>query len=533
MLRRDAKDLEFYVTNTEVEALILENNLIKKHRPRYNVLLKDDKTYPYIEIRLADSFPGIYFSRKNDCPGSRYFGPYPSAGAVRRIIGITEKFFHLRTCGKEFENRERPCLKYQVKRCSAPCVGSPDPDVYRESVNRAVLFLGGHYEKLEMKLTEEMERFSESLAFERAAQIRDLLFEIRRFKARQSVFLPGIPSLDAVAARTKAEKIAIVMLHFRSGRLLDKSEYLFDNEDNLFRHVLEQHISRLRQPLPLLLVNRDGTDREILEHYHFRRFGKTMEVRVPKRGRFLSVIKMAEENADEVLRRAESRGKELETLQTLLKLRSVPKRIECVDISHLGGTFTVGSLVVFRNGEPDKREYRRFRIRHGGGNDDFRSVAELVRRRYSRLLREKKPLPDLILIDGGKGQLKAAELELNRLGIADQVDLAALAKKEETVFSNRIPDGIRLDFRDAPVRVLTRIRDEAHRFAIAFNRRLRGKSALSPRLIEVPGIGEVKARRLLLKFGSLDAVLRQSDDALAAVLTGNEILNLREYFGKP
>ncbi len=533
MLRKEARDLEFYVTNTEVEALILEHNLIKKHRPRYNILLRDDKTYPYIEMRLGDEFPGIYFSRKCDRKGSRYFGPFPSAGVVRRIIGITEKFFQLRSCGKDFFNRKRPCLKYQVKRCSAPCVGYQAVEPYRFSVEKAALFLGGHYETLEKTLTAEMESFSSRLAYEKAGRIRDLLAEIRRFKARQSVFLEGELSLDAVAAVEEAGRTGIVIFHFRAGRLLDKSEYLFESHEGLIRHVLEQHLYRLRKPLPLLLINQSVSALEILKTYHRHRFGRTIEIRFPKRGRFLSVVRMAEENARELLLRAESRRNELKTLQVMLGLKTLPERMECIDISHLGGEFMAGSLVSFKNGEPDKSNYRRFRIRHGGGNDDFQSVAEVVRRRYTRLLKAKEKLPDLVLIDGGKGQLSAAREEMEALGILDRVELAALAKKEETVFSMRYPKGVILDMREPAARVLIRLRDEAHRFAIAFNRELRSRRALSPGLTEVPGIGEKKARKLMAFFGSLQAVLGAEDEVLAKVIGLSEIRNIREYFGKP
>lgn len=533
MLRKEARDVEFYVTNTEVEALILEHNLIKKHRPRYNILLKDDKTYPYIEMSLGDEFPGIYFSRKCSREKSRYFGPFPSAGAVRRIIGITEKFFQLRTCGKDFYNRKRPCLKYQVKRCSAPCVGYQDVEPYRHSVKKAALFLGGHYEELEKTLTVEMEDCASKLAYEKAGRIRDLLEDIRRFKARQSVFLEGEPSLDAVASVSEGGRTGVVILHFRSGRLLDKNEYVFTNQDNLFGHVLEQHLYRLRQPLPMLLANQTVAASEMLEGYHRQRFGKTIEIRFPRRGRFLSVIRMAEENARELLRRAESRREELKTLQGILSLKVLPERIECIDISHLGGDFMVGSLVSFKNGEPDKSSYRRFRIQHGSGNDDFRSVAEVVNRRYGRILRESGPLPDLVLIDGGKGQLSAAREQIEALGLLDRVEIAALAKKEETVFSAHYPQGMVLDLRAPAARILIRLRDEAHRFAITFNRQLRDRRALSLRLTEVPGIGDRKARRLLVHFGSLQAVLGAEDEALRGEIGMRDIQNIREYFGKP
>jgi len=533
MIRKEAGDLEFYVTNTEVEALILEHNLIKKHRPRYNILLKDDKTYPYIEFRMDDEFPGIYFSRKCERKGSRYFGPFPSAGSVRRIIGITEKFFQLRTCGKDFFKRRRPCLKYQIKRCSAPCVGYQTAEPYRRSVERAALFLAGHYEELEKAMTVEMENFSSDLAYEKAGEIRDLLEEIRRFKARQSVNLEGELSLDAVAAVNDGGRTGVAILHFRSGRLLDKSEYIFDTHEGLFRNVLEQHLYRLRQPLPMLITNQSVPGVEILESYHRQRFERAIKIRFPKRGEFLSVIRMAEENARQLLLRAASRREELETLRLMLSLNILPERMECIDISHLGGEFMVGSLVSFVNGEPDKANYRRFRIRHGGGNDDFRSVAEVVKRRYTRILMENGRLPDLVLIDGGKGQLSAAQEVMETLGIMDKVELAALAKKEETVFSTRHPKGIALDVRDPSARVLIRVRDEAHRFAIAFNRQLRERNAVSPGLMEVPGIGDKKARRLLGHFGSFQAVLDAEDEALCGIVGLADIHSIREYFGKP
>ncbi|RLE22847.1 MAG: hypothetical protein DRJ08_03505, partial [Acidobacteria bacterium] len=350
---------------------------------------------------------------------------------------------------------------------------------------------------------------------------------------RQSVFLEGEPVLDAVALVEEGGKAGVVVLHFRGGRLLDKSEYLFENNEGLFRQVLEQHLYRLRQALPLLLINLPVPSVDVLESYHRQRFGKKIEIRFPKRGRFLAVIHMAEENARELLSRAESRRKELETLQQMLRLKKLPERMECIDISHLGGEFMVGSLVSFRNGAPDKGNYRRFRISHGGGNDDFRSVAEVVRRRYQRLLEEKSALPDLILIDGGKGQLSAAKAELATLGLLGRVELAALAKKEETVFSAHYPDGIVLNIREPGARILIRLRDEAHRFAITFNRQLREKHATSPRLTEVPGIGDRKARRLLAHYGSLQAVLDAKDEKLAELIGKVDIRGIREYFGKP
>lgn len=528
-IRSQAEQVEVYVTGTEAEALILENNLIKKHRPRYNILLKDDKTYPYIELTMGDAYPGVYFSRRTSNETSRYFGPYPSAGAVRRIISLTEKFFRLRTCRADFDKRTRPCLKYQIHRCTAPCVGYVDGETYSRQVRQAEMFLDGRYDKLEVQVKEDMERLAEKLEFERAAELRDLLREIEKFRSKRVVLMDAAAPLDAVAVTESGEESVFCILHFRNGRLLDKSEYRFPTGEGLLQQFLEQYLHRLKGPLKWLVVNRMPADPDLLTGYHQYRFDQKLNLRCPQRGRFLRVIRLAEENVMQQVRQDEARIRELKLLKDRLKLQRVPRVCECMDISHLGGTAMVGSVVRFTDGKADKDHYRRFRIRHGQGNDDVRSIREVVSRRYGRLKREGRPMPDLIIIDGGKGQLRAVKEELQELGLAGQADLVSLAKREETVFSGEFPEGLELDFHEPAVRLMARIRDEAHRFALTYNRKLRQKAGREPALTDVPGIGETKAKRLLRAFGSLKAVLAVNDEQLKEYISEKDVAAIRTH----
>ena len=528
-IRQRAASVEVYVTGSEVEALILEHNLIKKHKPPLNIELKDDKTYPYIELTVDDPYPGIYFSRKTGKKGCVYFGPYPSAGAVRRIISMAEKFFRLRTCRADFDRRKRPCLKYQVQRCTAPCVGLVDADQYREQVTHARMFLEGRYDALEKQIRLDMERLAETLAFEQAAELRDLLKEVERFRSQRIVLVKEQEPVDVVARIDAGDRVFVVVLHFRNGRLLDKSEYAFEPEDGNLQPFLEQYLYRRRGPLGKLLVNELPENPDLLAAYHLRRFDRKLAIHRPERGRLRKVMGMAMENARQMVLREEKAISELNRLSEDLGLSRVPRVVECLDISHLAGTDMVGAVVRFTDGNPDKRQYRRFQIKHGQGNDDFLSMKEVMTRRYGRLKREGRPFPDLVVIDGGKGQLSVAKQVVAELGLQGEFDLVALAKKDERVFSADLPDGLVLDFHQSAHRLLPRIRDEAHRFAIEYNRQKRSASASTPGLRDVPGIGEQKVRRLMRRFGSLPAVLGASDDQLAEVIGPSDIAAIRAW----
>ena len=531
-------DVETLVTRNEKEALILENNLIKQYKPRYNIRLKDDKSYVSVKVTVEEEWPRVYVTRKIQKDKSRYFGPYHSAWAVRDSLDALRKVFPLRTCSDTvFRNRSRPCLEHQIKRCPGPCCLPVDRDEYQLALNNAMLVLEGKNEELRRDLRARMEQASEAMRYEEAARLRDQIRAIEKTAEPQEMVSHFGIDQDVFGLYREGGFIEIQVLTVRRGKLTGSHAYGLDDrefpDEQVIAEVLGQYYSGGRFIPDEILVPVVLDDAEVRESYLSELKGKKVTVLRPQRGDKVRLCEMAAENARQTFsaRRDvdDKRTKMVEELQKQLGLRNAPKRIECFDISNFQGRQIVGSMVVFDEGEPDKSRYRRYRVKTVAGQDDFASMYEVLKRRYTRAIAENG-LPDLMVIDGGKGQLGVASAVLAELAIAE-VDLVSLAKdrvaadprspeirhSEERVFLPNRKNPIVLPRNSTALFLLQRVRDEAHRFAIAFHRELRARERLRSVLDDLPGVGR-KRRRLLLKhFGSLRRVMSASVEEIAAL----------------
>ena len=509
-----AKDIEFFVTNNEVEALLLEFSLIKKHKPVFNIQLKDDKSYPYLLLDMSEEFPGVYFTRKKEEGKKFYFGPYPSASSVRKIISVIEKYFKLKTCKTDFSKITRPCLKYQIARCSAPCVYPEIKESYMESVEMAKRFLEGKFSELERDLKNKMDIASENLEFEKAAELRDTLFALQKFKEKQAVFL-DLPDSDFVFYRPYENRHFIIVFYFRGKRIIDKKEFVFDQ--TRFEspgHFLELYIASLKNGIPSILTNFPLTNKAVLEETHKTRFKRKTKIRdISGAKKFKPLIQMAENNMEFLIKQEEKSSENLAKVKDYLKLKKIPKTIYGFDISHLGGCFSVASSVCFKNGKPEKSLYRRIKLEEGV-NDDYASIYFAVKKRIESDLKRGIDLPDLIVIDGGKGQLESAKKALKELGV-ESIDLISIAKKEERGFSDNFKEGIVLDFSLPHSSLITKVRNESHRFANEYRKTLYKNKNLKTLLLEIPGIGEKTALKLLKKFKSVEGIKKADIDKIA------------------
>ena len=461
--------VDLMVTNTESEALLLENNLIKKHQPKYNIDLKDAKRYAFIEI-TRETFPRIGIARQTRTGDATYFGPFVSAAERDAIMRVIKRVFSLRSCKKL---PKRACLRYHLKSCSAPCVGAVSEADYRVQVDRASALLRGKSSELLSQLHAEMAEYSGQQEFEKALVLRNQITAIERLAERQHVERPKEADQDVIAYTVAGDRVYLMVFSVEKGLLSGKQEYSFDHHDDFFEEFLVLYYADRVPPQELIIPCEVG---EGMAGYLSERKGRSVQVTVPKMGGKKKLVELVEKNIGHAFMKNELK---VQDLQASLGLEQSPEVIECFDISHLSGTSMVGSMVQFRNGTPDKKNYRRFKIRTVVGIDDFASIAEIVKRRYHRLLEENQPLPDLIIIDGGKGQLAAALAALG--GLALSIPVIALAKREEEVYlpGEMLPR--RLDEKGMALRFLQEIRDEAHRFAIAYNRLLRSRSLTGTR----------------------------------------------------
>ena len=523
-------DFYYIITESEIDALSLENNLIKKHKPRYNILLKDDKTYPYIKVDLKAKFPTFTVTRKIKRDGARYFGPFMGGVNVKDTLEIINTAFMIRTCQTVInpEKPKRECLKYHIGKCLAPCAGKCTEKEYDERVRLALDFLGGDDEKVEEILKERMERCSEIEEFELALSYRDRLKMLDKIKLRRITALNRFVNADVIAVATNGVYAAINMLFIRSGRMQGGKNFAVsdaeeDNGERISSFITQYYASGVELP-DEIMISAPVQDAEALSGYFKKEFSKSVRIYVPERGDKRKLVEMAIENAEDYLEKEVDRIKHKDDMTTaaclkmkkLLSLKNVPKRIECYDISHISGVDKVGSMVVFTDGEADKTEYRRFRIKTVEGSDDFACLKEVLSRRISKLgtdEEEKFAKPDLIVIDGGKGQLSSVEEVFIAKGITD-IDLISLAKKEEEIFTLSSPEPIVLSRRDYCLRLLQRLRDEAHRFAITYHRHTHEKTNLQSELTKIEGIGEKKRKALIDKFGSLENIKRASKEEL-------------------
>ena len=545
-LVRHVDGVETIVVGTEAEALILEANLIKEHRPRFNIQLRDDKRYPYIKVTTREPFPRVFVTRSLDDDGSRYLGPYTSVGSMRDALEIIKRLYTVRSCRYDLprEVPERPCLDYHIGRCLAPCVGHQDQGSYRAMIDEILRVLDGETEGVRQRVDEHMRQASEELDFERAARLRDALSALDALARQQRVEKLRGGDYDAVGLARDGDLAAAVIMRIRRGVLLGRDTLRFSDIGNesdasllatfASRYYLSRGTEGARHLPKEILVPAEFDDMDLLEDILLSEAGRGVGVRVPRRGAKKRLCELAGDNARHALEdrltateRVQDRADEvLYDVRDQLDLKVVPRLMVCFDISHTQGSETVGSAAVFENAEPKKAEYRSMRIKGDWGNDDYRSMTEVVHRYFRRRLDEERPLPDLVVIDGGKAQLGAARQALSELGVTD-VALAALAKREEVVYRPGRSEPLRLGRRDKALHVLQRIRDEAHRFAVTYSRKLRRKRTVRSDLSEIPGIGPGRQRSLLLRFGSLRGVRSASAEEIARLPGFGETLAAR------
>lgn len=532
MLVRLIADIETIVVPTEASALILEANLIKEYRPRFNIALKDDKSYPYIKVTLNEPYPRVFVTRTFVNDGGSYFGPYTDVGLMRRSLNVVKRIFTVRSCNYDMPKQmpERPCLDYFIKKCKAPCMYYQSREDYRGMIEDVVLFLDGRSDEVVHRIRERMDEAAANLDFERAADMRDALAHLTNMEEPTVVLQIEGGDRDVIGYARDGDDAVVVTLRIRGGKLLARDHRFLENLDGEEdAHVLSIYLAGNYVGMPErareLLVPFEFADRELLEEA--LEGGKVL---VPMRGPKAEVIRLAEDNARHLMEEMKLSNSEADTravspvydLGRELGLQKLPRSMVCFDISTSQGTDTVGACVWFDNGRPRRSEYRKFKVKTVEGRpDDFASIREVVTRYFSRRLDEKKPLPDLIVIDGGKGQLSSAHTALAEIGLADH-PLISLAKRDEEIFVWGRQEPIRLSRRSPALRLLQQLRDETHRFAITFNRKRRTMRTVTSELMSVPGIGPVKRKALLQAFGSLQGVKDAPVEEIAKIPGFNE-----------
>jgi excinuclease ABC subunit C len=539
-------NIEWIVVASELEALILEMNLIKKHRPMYNIRLKDDKRYPYIKVHWAELFPKVTVTRHMDADGSRYFGPYTSVWAVHKTLDVLRRIFPYLTCDRVITGQdERACLYYDIKLCTAPCIGKVDQDTYRQMISDLCDFLNGRTETIVERLTAEMETASTDLRFEKAAAVRDQLEAIESIVERQRIVSNDYTDSDVIAMARSEREACVQVFFIRGGKLIGREFFMMENtadspDADVMAEFLKQFYDQAANVPPEVLLPHEVEEAQVIRQWLSKRRGDGgVEIHIPKSGQKHELIQMAAENAAETLNAlqtqwqadAHRQTEALVEIQEALSLARAPERIECYDISNTQGTAAVGSMVVFERGVSNNKLYRRFNIKTVQGPDDFASMQEVLSRRFKRWQAAKednpipgaKPdaafsnLPDLVIVDGGKGQLGRAITVFEDYGLIDKVPLVALAKQSEELFLPGRERGILLPRSSQGLYLLQRIRDEAHRFAITAHRARRTKSGISSQLDEIPGIGPNRRRALLKTFGSIEALREASIEQLTAI----------------
>jgi excinuclease ABC subunit C len=519
---REVADLDVIVVDTEKEALLLEANLIKRERPRFNVVLRDDKSFPYVKLTVRDTYARASLVRRARVDGSLYVGPFLPASGAHRTLKTLQRHFRVATCKEVFDGKRRPCLYYHLDQCLAPCAGKTDPDEYGRAVADARLFLDGRHRELDRILEQRMEQASGGQEYEKAARYRDTLRTVRSLAVKQHVTSAGLEEQDFFAHHAEGDRVGLQLFLVREGKIQARREFTMEGvgfeADAFYAAVIAQYYAETDPP-PQIYLPELPSRCELLETWLSERRGGRVRMHVPRRGPKRRLLDLVGKNAalafDARFRTAATHVVEvLGALAETLGLDEPPYRIECFDISNTQGTDSVASMVVWEGGKPRKSAYRSFTIRGVQGADDTASIAEAVTRRYRRLVAEDRPLPDLVLLDGGKGQLGAAVAALTRIGLP-MMPVAAIAKRQEEIFLEARAEPVSLG-RDSPVlQLIQRMRDEAHRFAVSRHRRRRARRTLRTELTEVPGIGPVKARRLLTEFGSLEGVRRAGEEELA------------------
>jgi excinuclease ABC subunit C len=519
-------DLETIVVPTEAHALILEANLIKEYRPRFNIALRDDKSYPYIKVTIQEPFPRVSVTRHLEDDGAKYFGPYTDVGAMRRALNVVKRIFTVRSCNYDMPAQmpERPCLDYYIKRCKAPCILAQSQQDYRAMIDEVVLFLSGRPDEVVRRVRERMDLAAEELDFERAAELRDVLHHLEQMEEPTVVLEVEGGDRDVIGYARDGDDACVTVLRIRSGKLLSREQRFLENIDgeedaDVLTIFMAGSYVGMQEKARQVLLPFDFPDRELIEQSL-----PDVKIQIPQRGPRRNLIALAEQNARHLLEELklssleadERAGDPVYELGRELGLQRLPRSLVCFDISTTQGTDTVGSCVWFENGRAKRGEYRKFKVKTVEGTDDFASMQEVVRRYFDRRIRDEKALPDLIVVDGGKGQLSAAHAALVEVGLTDR-PLISLAKREEEIFIWGREAPLKLSRRSPALRLLQQARDEAHRFAVTYNRKRRTLRTVTSELLKVPGIGPVKRRRLLQEFGSVQGVRDAGEDAIAKI----------------
>jgi len=526
-LVRQIRDLEYIVTDNELEALMLEANLVRKHRPRYNIILRDDKHYPFLKLTTNEDFPRLLVARRVQDDGAVYYGPFYPATAMRETLRLTRQLFPLRTCSITIDGRlERPCIQYAIHRCNAPCTGWETREGYAKTVRDVRGFLEGKDEDLALRLTKEMEVAAADQKFERAAVLRDQIQSLNKVRERQKIISTEEVDQDVIGVVRQGNDACVELFFVRRGRLVGQEPFFFDkvagwSDGEILSAFVRQFYGKAVTPAPELLVSEELPEAALTAEWLGGLARRRVQILAPQRGARREFVAMAEENAalalqNHLLSRDDRQQVVLEELRRALNLPGAPNRIEGYDISHVQGTEQVGSLVVWENGGMKKDDYKRFRIRTVTGADDFASLGEVLTRRFAKALEQGTPLPDLVLIDGGRGQLNVGLKVLQDLGL-DYLPVIALAKQQEEVYVGESLHPLVLDPTSPALHTLQKIRDEAHRFAVTYHKKLRSQRTLRSVLDTIPGVGPTIRTSLLKTLGSARRIRESSVAELAAV----------------
>ena len=542
------QDLEFIVTNSEQEALILECNMIKKYAPRYNVRLKDNKTFPYLKIDTNEDWPGVYITRRVQKDGARYFGPFASANSVRKTLKLIKKIFPFRSCSKRIQGKDkRPCLNYYIHRCLGPCIGAVGKEEYHEIIKQVILFLEGKQELILRELNANMKDAAQQLQFERAALLRDQINAIEKVIEAQRIATTLHGEKDVIALAQNETQAYVELLSIRNNKLIGQNHFVMEgiqdeSPEQIMTSFVKQYYASASYIPRLILLQHPVDEPEVLSEWLEQQRGGKVELQVPQRGNKKSLVNIATENAARGLELARAKEMKaevisagLQELKQRLRLPKMPRRIECYDISNIQGALAVGSMVVLEKGWPKPAHYRRFRIKTVAGADDYAMIQETLRRRFKRGLAREGAwaiIPDLVLIDGGRGQLNAALEVRQELGL-DSIPMASLAKENEKVFIPDEPQPICIAKDSPALHILQRARDEAHRFAISYHQKLRRKEVTTSALDDIPGIGPRRKKALLKKFGSIEAIKEASLEELSQTegVTLALARKVKEYLG--
>ncbi len=540
-------DLQIFVTDSELEALILENNLIKELKPRYNVNLKDDKSFPFIKV-TNELFPRIYPTRRVINDGAKYFGPYTDVRSMRASLRMVNQIFKIRSCKLDLTEKNieakkfKVCLDYHIKKCDGPCEGLISPAAYNEMVDEVVKLLKGKTDDLIKLLKQRMELAVANLEFEKAAEIRDKIIQLDSISSKQKIVSDDFEDRDIFAIAYEGKDSTCAVFNIRSGKLIGKKQLRLSIEEGeelpeIYSAAIRFYYNELAEIPKEIVLEVQPDDADALTEWLKMKSEKKVKIFVPQRGDLKSLVKMCKENASLQLKEIQLQKMKnlgnvpysVSALQRNLRLKSLPRKIECFDISNLQGTDTVASMVVFEDGKPKKSNYRKFIIKTVEGPDDFSSMREVIERHYSKLQTENQPLPDLIMVDGGKGQLSSAVEILDKLGF-NNYNIIGLAKRLEEVFLPRQSEAISIPKTSSGLKLLQQIRDEAHRFAITFHRNRRSKRIIKTELTDIPGIGKETAKRLLQKFNSVDAIKNSSFDDIKSVVGEKKAELIKSYY---